>query len=252
MPCAAVVACAPVPRHPRRSRTVCTLGLLAVLVAACGDAEFERAEHANTPEAWDAYLRMHPDGAHAREARAHLSALVEEREWQRAHAADTPDAYQRFLRAYPQGSHAQEALVALAHVNLAPPAEAPSSAVAPPAPSASPAPAVSVPPVAPPPVSASPVAAPTAAGFRVQLGAFSEGRAAAKRAWLALAARNPELAQYKPLIEAVPARDGRKIHRLQVASLDEHAAEELCTALNGRHDPCVVVPPARPAPTPGH
>jgi hypothetical protein len=205
---------------------------------------------------------MHPDGAHAREARAHLSTLVEEREWQRAHAADTPDAYQRFLRAYPQGSHAQEALVALAHVNLAPPAEAPAPVVAPPASSAPAAAAPSAPaaaapvasaaPVAAPAASAPPVAARVAAGYRVQLGAFSEGRAAAKRAWLALAARNPELAEYKPLIEAVPGRDGHKIYRLQAAMQDEHAAEELCTALTGRHDPCVVMPPARPAPTPGH
>src|SRR5271169_5797919 len=94
--------------------------LVLLLVAGCGaDRDYQAAERANTVVAFDDYLRLHPDGAHAREARAHLAMLVEDREWQRAHTADTTDAYQQYLRSYPAGQHAHDALAAIGNLNLA-------------------------------------------------------------------------------------------------------------------------------------
>jgi hypothetical protein len=254
---------------------------LLLLPAGCGtDADFDDAARANTTVAWDDYLRAHPDGPHAREARARLAALLEDREWQRAHAADTADAYQRYLRGYPQGAHAHDALVAIANLNLAatplndvpaeppPPRPAAGAITRAPAPASvaaagAPAPAAGATsaqkPVAangvPPRADAAPAPPPSQrpavhGGVRVQLGAFTGGSAAAERAWRNLTARYPELSGRTPLIAAARAVDGRAIYRLQLAGLDRAAAEALCRRLAARSDPCVLVPalqtPAKP------
>ena len=252
----------------------------AWVAAGCGgDSDFDKAARANTTVAWDDYLRAHPDGTHAHEARARLAALVEDGEWQRAHAADTADAYQRYLRGYPQGAHAHDALVAIANLNLAgtpateapieaPPAGAkpaagaierpapvPASAAPTPAPAAG-APPVAAAPVPPPRALAAPKKAPTPAPragasgeFRVQLGAFGS-RAVAEHVWHDLGARYAELSARTPLITAGHAANGRTVERLQVGGFDRAAAEALCAKLATRKDPCLVVPPAAGAARP--
>ncbi|HXQ31964.1 MAG TPA: SPOR domain-containing protein [Steroidobacteraceae bacterium] len=259
--------------------------LAVLLVAGCGaDRDYQAAERANTVVAFDDYLRLHPDGAHAREARAHLAVLVEEREWQRAHTADTADAYQQYLRGYPDGQHAHDAQAAIANLKLAatptteaaaqpPPSGAASpagSAIVPPAtgsakgaiarapsptpgaasPSAVTAGAPSPPSKAPPP--ATPVPGTAAStdhpdprrGFRVQLGAFAQGSRAAV-AWQRLVRRHPDLATRRPLIAAARTADGRQVHRLQLGGFDRESAETLCRALVATHEACIVVPPPK-------
>jgi hypothetical protein len=263
------------------------VGLWLALAGCSGDSDFDNAARANTTTAWDEYLRAHPDGTHAREARGRLAALLEDREWQRAQATDTADAYQRYLRGYPQGAHAHDALVAIANLNLvaAPATEPPAGAsvttrpaagaperpmpVPPAAPSNAAAPATAataVPksgasaaaarraagvPAAPGPAAPGPGAG-ASAGYRVQLGAFGDGRAVAERVWRELSARYPELSGRTPLISAGRAANGREMQRLQVAGFDRASAEALCATLASHQDPCIVVPPAAgPAPPPG-
>lgn len=262
--------------------------VLAFVIAGCsGDADFDNAARSNTTVAWDDYLRAHPDSAHAHEARERLAALVEAGEWERAHAADTADAYKRYLRGYPQGAHANDALDAITHLNLAaaPSTEAP---VEPPPAGSNPAagaitrgPAPAPAAVAgagraapaattPEPKTASVHAAPkpaapkaplagatraaarpvTAAGLRVQLGAFADGSASAERAWHALSARYPDLASRTPLIAAARAANGRSIYRLQLTGFDRASAEALCERLAAHHDACVLVAPAPVAAAP--
>jgi hypothetical protein len=274
------------PRFPARPAAVPAIVtvLVALFAAGCGsDADFDSAARTNTTVAWDDYLRAHPDGPHAREARERLAALVEDREWQRAHSADRVDAYQRYLRGYPQGAHAHEALIAIANLNLVatPSSEAPSAPLSPspeagaivrtppapagagvstaapppaattppapkpaPVPKPTPAPAAHPPATVPAAVRDASAAAPAPAGrYRVQLGAFTEGSDAAERAWRALEARYPELKGRRPLIAPARAADGRAIYRLQVDGLERPAAESLCAELAARHDPCILVPP---------
>lgn len=242
----------------RRALPAATAWLLAILAGGCGtDADFDSAARANTTVAWDDYLRGHPDGPHSREARERLALLLEDREWQRAHATDSVDAYQRYLHGYPQGVHAHDALVAIASLNLAgtPPAEAPASPppASPPAPGPTAAPSAG--PAAPAPPAAARQAPPVAGAapsgrYRVQLGAFSEGRAAAERAWQTLKARYPELAARTPQIAEAQGAGGRTIVRLQVDGFDRPAAEALCRSLAARHDPCALVAPAKGQPPP--
>jgi hypothetical protein len=231
--------------------------LLALVAAGCGtDADFDNAARINTAVGWDDYLRSHPDGPHAREARERLATLVEDREWQRAHAADTADAYQRYLHGYPQGAHAHDALVAIANLNLAtaPARDAPAASAAAgageeakraraaPVPAPAPAPAPVRAPAAPP-ARAAPAAA---EGVRVQLGAYGSS-ARADRAWRSLQERYPDFATRTPLIAAARAADGSSVYRLQIGGLEQPAAQALCRSLAANHDPCIVVPPM-PAP----
>jgi len=245
-----------------RGGAASALALLLWLPAGCGsDADFDRAARSNTAAAWDDYLRVHPDGQHAREARARLAALLENQEWQRAQAAGSADSYQRYLRSYPQGAHAHDALVAIAGLNLArapagamsagpAPSPSPAGAPEPAAPEPAPAPASRVPPpvaaVAPP---QGPPAA-TAGAFRVQLGSFAGGSAAAERAWRELSARHPQLAGRTPLITPSRSTDGRTLTRLQLEGFDRAGAEALCRALVERNDPCVTVAPLEPPAAP--
>ena len=103
----------------RALRGALCLGFIIALGACSSDREFDAAVRANTVVAFDDYLRLHPDGSHAGEARTHLAALLEAREWERAHAAGNLDAYQQYLRGYPQGQHVREALSAIADLNMA-------------------------------------------------------------------------------------------------------------------------------------
>jgi hypothetical protein len=227
------------------------------LLAGCGaDRDYQAAERANTVVAFDDYLRLHPDGAHAREARARLAGLVEEREWQRARSADTADAYQQYLRGYPAGRHAPDAAAAVASLRLVatPSSEAPTLAPAPGASVAKGAIARTAPPSAAPPAPppAGPAQGPVAAtermggerAFRVQLGAFAGGSQAAAAAWQRLATRHPELATRQPLVGVARTADGRPVHRLQLGGFSRESAEALCRTLRAAQDPCLVVPPA--------
>ena len=247
------------------------LACLAVFSSAgcAGDSDFDAAVRANSVSAFDDYLRLHPDGAHAAEARTLLAALVEDREWQRARAAGNSDSYQQYLRGYPSGAHAHDALTAIAELNLAavPSTEASSAEQAAipaaPAPAASPAakgpiaragaPAAPAAPRAASPKAAASLpakaaapkethAAPTAAaGVRIQLGAFGT-KSGAEGAWHRLAARYPELASRTPLIAAANAADGHAIERLQVGGFSKESAQAMCAALATHHDACFVMP----------
>ncbi len=260
-----VSAAAPLRRASPRAGA---LALLALLIAGCGtDADFDNAARTNTTVAWDDYLRTHPDGPHAREARERLAALLEDREWQRAHAADTADAYQRYLHGYPQGAHAHDALVAIANLNLAaaPSRDAPTAPAAAPAGDeatrAAAAPAAAAPPgpvrappaahaaAAPAEAAAAAAGAATPDGYRVQLGAYGSS-ARAERAWRSLQQRYPVLAPRTPLIAAARAADGSPVYRLQVTGLERPAAQALCASLGAHNDPCIVVPRLATGPTP--
>jgi sporulation related protein len=238
-------------------RPICAraLVLAALLLGGCGvDRDFDAAIRANTVVAFDDYLRLHPDGAHAADARARLAALVEEREWQRTRGLGTADAYQQYLRGYPQGAHAKDAVVAISDLNLAalpsteaaPAGAAPATAVPPPLARAR----TAAPAGAPPRLAASaPRPAPDAGtgGVRIQLGAFAT-ETAANAAWQRLRTRHPELAGRAMMLSAGTAADGRRLKRLQVAGFDRDGAAAACAALTKANDPCLIVPATGAAP----
>jgi len=84
-------------------------------------------------------------------------------------------------------------------------------------------------------------------GFRVQLGAFARGSHAATAAWQHLVRKYPDLATRHPLIAAARTADGHQVYRLQLGGFSRESAQALCRAFGTAHDPCMVVPPVKPA-----
>jgi len=82
-----------------------SLSLLLLLLAACGPSAYNRAASANTPAAYRAFLRAHPNDRDAPAARERLSLL----EFDTARTLHTILAYKRFLEEFPDSSKATQA-----------------------------------------------------------------------------------------------------------------------------------------------
>lgn len=207
------------------------IGLLVLAGCSRQESAWRQAERQGSVAAYEDYLRDYPAGAHAPEARARLSDLREQQEWDRALRFNTPEAFQRYLSRFPSGRYAQAARERLSEFVLgrSPDAAGPVS------------PPVAEPP-APPPGSGKLIAAASAGGdFRVQLGAFSAGEAAARRAWQDLSSKHGDLlGGLVPRIDVI-RKQGRSLWRLQAGPLTESRARAVCTSLEARGAACLVV-----------
>jgi hypothetical protein len=206
--------------------------LLVPLLAAPGCSRQESAWRSSRAQdsvaAYEAYLRDYPAGGHASEAQARLGELREQQEWERALRFNTPEAFQRYLSGYPEGRYAAAARDKLSDFLLArAPDEAPvpASAAAP----------------EPPPGGTLIAAAAATGDYRVQLGAFRGGEAAARHAWAQLGQKHGELlGSLTPRIDVV-VRDGHDLWRLQAGPLSEARARDVCAALKSRGEACLLV-----------
>jgi hypothetical protein len=83
------------------------------LLAGCSRErlDWKSAESADTLEAYDHFVVLHPDSALATQARARMTQLVEDRDWQRASSADTAESYKQFLAQHANGKWAEEARI---------------------------------------------------------------------------------------------------------------------------------------------
>lgn len=257
------------------------LGAL-LLLGGCSreSGDWKSAQGADTIEAYDGFLKQHPQSEFAAQALERTKQLAEERDWQVATQADTADAYQQFLTQYPEGKWAQEARVRIENFNVmdggasaatpaaatptppaseAAPAKEPVAASAAPvavpaavpaaapvaAPVAAPATASAPAPAPAPKPAAKPAAAekpvPAAAGrFRVQLGAFSS-EDTARAEWRRASGRFAELKSLSPLVTAAQTGSG-KLYRLQTALASEASARDLCARLKAGGQACIYVP----------
>ena len=248
------------------------LGAL-LLLGGCSreSGDWKSAQGADTIEAYDGFLKQHPQSEFAAQALERTKQLAEERDWQVATQADTADAYQQFLTQYPEGKWAQEARVRIENFNVmdgggsaattpaaTPPATEAAAAKEPVAASAAPvaaaatASAPAVAPAAAPAASApapkpavKPAAAekpaPAAAGkFRVQLGAFSS-EDTARAEWRRATGRFAELKSLSPLVTAAQTGSG-KLYRLQTSLASEASARDLCARLKAGGQACIYVP----------
>lgn len=85
--------------------------LLGLMLAACSsiEADWQTAASANTIGAYQDFLKEHPNGQHADEARARIKSLEDDQAWMMATATNTQQSFEQYLRDRPSGSHAQEA-----------------------------------------------------------------------------------------------------------------------------------------------
>ena len=84
---------------------------LTALLLACSstEADWQQASSANTATAYQDFLKQHPNGQHADEARNRIHSLEDDQAWTTAMNTNTQESYQQYLSAQPNGTHAQEA-----------------------------------------------------------------------------------------------------------------------------------------------
>jgi hypothetical protein len=246
----------------------------ALLAAGCSHvgSDWKAAQAADTTEAYQDFLRQHPDSEFGVQAQERIKQLAEERDWQAAAKLDTLDAYQQFVAAHADGKWAQEARVRIENLQMGAagqpeppvsgPAQSPAGAAAPAiaagtpgtaplAPGATQAPKAAAKPAAAAPAKPATHAAPAmapqpkasahAAGGRhhVQLGAYGS-RAHAESAWKSLSAKYAkDLSGLEPHYASARDKSGKPITRLQAAV--GGSAHDLCAALKRHGQSCIVV-----------
>lgn len=242
---------------------------LALLVAGCSHvgSDWKAAQQADTTEAYQEFLRLHPDTEFTAKAQERLKDLAEQKDWELAVNGGTADAYQQFLVAHADGKNAAEARTRMEELQqaaaggepAAPGAEAgtaPSAGPAAPPAKAPMAPAATAPAAKAPatqaaaPKATAPKAAPAAkaahapathggGAHAVQLGAYAT-RAGAVAAWDKISARLPgPLGGLQPHY-ASGKSGGKPIVRLQVKVATREAARSLCAQLKKHKQACVV------------
>ena len=205
------------------------------LLVACSreQQDWRAAEGADTMKAYGQFIEHHPDSELTTEARTRIAQLGEDRDWQQAASAGAPAAFQQFLAQHPNGKWSQEARIrvesfALANAATNTPGAAPTVPTQPPAPTIAE-------PTTLPPVQPSTAAA---AGFGIQLGAFSS-EDKANSEWAALSARFPsQLHGLTPHVVSADTTSGR-LFRLQAAASSETLARTICDELKQQSQGCV-------------
>jgi hypothetical protein len=193
----------------RRIIVVCSIA--AVLAApACSRQEsgWQRASREDTIAAYQAYLAKFPAGAHAADARARVNELFDEQAWTRAMRLGTPEAWQHYLGDWPQGRHAEIARRKL--VEFIPSSSPPDTA------------------------------RPAAAGFSIQLGAFSSEAAAREGLDRLTRESSSALAGLSVEVHA-PPEGTAPFWRLRAGPFDEAAARAHCARLAAAGISCMPV-----------
>ena len=240
--------------------SIVLLTLFTFAIAGCSRVkeDWKAAQTTDTTEAYQDFLRQHPDSEFGVAAQERVRQLAEDRDWQQAAKADTLDAYQQFVAAHADGKWAQEARVRIENFQLnsngqapAPPAEgapgAPAGAAAAAGAAATAAAAGSgaAKPASTPKAEGNPktathssaTAAKPAGKHLAQLGAYSS-KASAESAWQKLSSRYP--AQLKSLQPHYVAVSGAKpLVRLQVSLPTAERVHQLCTELKQKSQACI-------------
>jgi cell division protein FtsN len=249
---------------------IAVLAAVTIVIAGCSRVgeDWKAAQAADTTEAYQDFLRQHPDSEFGVPAQVRLKQLAEDRDWQAASKADTLDAYQQFVATHADGKWAQEARVRIENFQLTA-SGTPGNA---PAPGAAATPGSMAPTVKPPPGPAASAGAPAApqpevkpavksaakpqagsanhgavksagagsGGHYAQLGAFAS-KASAEAAWHKLSGRFAgQLKSLQPHYAAATSH-GKPVVRLQVALPSSQRAHDLCAQLKKQSQACLPV-----------
>lgn len=240
------------------------LTLVTFALGACSRVkeDWKAAQAADSTEAYQDFLKQHPDSEFGVAAQERVRQLAEDRDWQAAAKADTLDAYQQFVAAHADGKWAQEARVRIENFQLsggglapaaatgadgAAPGTTPAATASAPAATAS-APAATASSAKPKTATAThsagtthpathASAAPASGKHYAQLGAYSS-KSGAESAWHQLSGRFPT--QLKSLQPHYAATSGAKpLVRLQVALPTSERVHELCSELKRQSQACI-------------
>ncbi len=222
----------------RVRKTAALLMAAAVSLGGCSQEQqdWRAAERRDTTQSYGQFIERHPDSELVKQARARVAQLAEDRDWNLAGHADTAAAYEQFLARHPAGKWAQEARIRMQNFALG---AAPAVTLA------------QAPPMAPPAVASTATAGATqstptmaglAAGYGIQLGAFSSEERA-NTEWHALEGRyEAQLHGLTPQVVAADTASGR-VFRLQAQAGGEAQARTICEELRKLSQQCVPVVP---------
>ena len=240
------------------------IGLLVLLTAVtftitgCSHVgeDWKAAQAADTTEAYQDFLRQHPDSEFGVTAQERVRQLAEDRDWQQASKADTLDAYQQFVAVHADGKWAQEARVRIENFQLSaggqaapavPGTEGGAGAPATVTTGAAASPVVASTPNTKPSTNIKPAthansttAATKASGKHLaQLGAYSS-KASAESAWRQISGRYPtQLKTLQPHYATATGANAKPVVRLQVSLPTVERAHELCTELKKHSQACM-------------
>ncbi|HEV2441271.1 MAG TPA: SPOR domain-containing protein [Steroidobacteraceae bacterium] len=224
------------------------------LLSGCSrtQQDWQAAQQAGTPRAYEVFVERHSDSELAGVARERIAQLTEEAAWRQAVRVNTAAAYQGYLAKYPNGSWSQDARIRMQSRSLA--AQEP-QAVAPAAePSEAAEPGTAVTAAGQSNAAAGARSAASDAGARplmsadpdavdaaVQLGAFSSA-GNAEAAWKRLSSRfRPQLRGLTPRVVSVMS-SGRRLYRLEARVASQAAARQLCRQLQQHSQGCLTLP----------
>ena len=233
------------------------IGLIVLLtavtfaIAGCSRVaeDWKAAQTADTTEAYQDFLRQHPDSEHGVAAQERVRQLAEDRDWQQASKMDTLDAYQQFVAVHADGKWAQEARVRIENFQLnSGAAQSPPSmpgadgAASAPAVAAATAPAAATTPSPKPKTAASTsstAAKNSGANHYAQLGAYSS-KANAESAWHQISGRFPtQLKSLQPHYATASGTNSKSVVRLQVPLPTVQRAQSLCAELKKQAQACI-------------
>ena len=240
----------------RKSQIGLIVLLTAVLftIAGCSHVgeDWKAAQTADTTEAYQDFLRQHPDSEYGVAAQERVRQLAEDRDWQQASKADTLDAYQQFVAVHADGKWAQEARVRIENFQLSAGGQGaptvPGSEGGASAPLAAAAAAASAP--QPKPSTNSKAATQNSSGAATgksgakhyaQLGAYSS-KASAESAWHKLSGRFPtQLKSLQPHYATASGASAKPVVRLQVSLPSTQREHDLCTELKKQSQACIPI-----------
>ncbi len=210
--------------------------LLALLLIACSssEADWQKATAANTVAAYQDFLKEHPNGPNADEARSKIHVLQDDQAWMDAMSANTEAGFQQYVKAQPAGAHvsdAQEKITGFERAAAWQTASADGSASALQA-------FLEKYPTGPESDQAKAELQKLNNQYRVQLaGAYRSDRQA-ERASARLKSRFGKLLHD---VVVVPSAGSAKVSHLQSAPMSEEEANAACARLKKAHQRCEVV-----------
>ncbi len=85
--------------------------VLTLFLLACSstEADWQKAASANTIAAYQDFLKDHPNGQHADEARTKIHSLQDDQAWTDAMNTNTEAGFEQYVKAEPTGAHTQDA-----------------------------------------------------------------------------------------------------------------------------------------------
>jgi|GEM_PF-1368294 len=91
----------------------CMILILLMGSYACSSSTWEDARQSDTYEAYQAYIKAHPDGKHLEDAKKRAEQLL----WAAAKEDTTAESIEKYLTCFPEGEHHSKARAKLDRIN---------------------------------------------------------------------------------------------------------------------------------------